>query len=153
LASARGQRDVAADAQPAGLAGAAVGGLHDPGAAAGHHGEAGAGEFTAHLAREVVITVPRLEAGGAEHRDAGLLELEALEAAQELEEDPHGALEVGLARSAPGEECLLGAFDMGEEGAALRRQALGHVHVPSISRCPGSYNAAPNSTTTRGITE
>ena len=48
------------------------------------------------------------------HRHAGLLELEALEGAQELEEDAHGAFEVGLARAASGEEGLLGAFDVGE---------------------------------------
>ena len=90
------QADVAAQAQAAGLACAAIGGFHDARAAARHDGEARSRERAADFARQLVIAVRLGEARGAEDRDAGPVELEALEAVQELEEEAHRALEIGL---------------------------------------------------------
>ena len=84
-----------------------------PRAAAGHDGEARPASAGRSRAPARSSGGPR-EARRAEDRHAGPLEVEALEAAQELEEDAHGAFEVGLPRAPPREERLLGAFDVGE---------------------------------------
>ena len=60
-----------------------------------------------------------VEPGRAEHGDAGGVEIEALEAAQELEEEADGALEVGLAAAPTLEEHLLGAFELAQQGGGL----------------------------------
>ena len=70
------------------------------------------------------------EARGAEHGDAGPVEIEALEATQELEEEAHRALEIRLAIAASGEERLLGALDLAEQGEGPRGRRFRHIrHV------------------------
>ncbi len=79
-----GELDVAADGGAVGVFGAAVGGFHDAGPAAGHDGEAGVGEFAADFAGEFVVLVIFLEASGAEDGDARADEVEGAEAGEEL---------------------------------------------------------------------
>src|SRR5260221_12202706 len=94
------QLDVASDRAAAGLAGAAVGRLHDPGPAAGHHGETGPGQAGTDLAGQGVVRMILPEAGRAEDGDARADEVQGPEAAQEFPEDPQGAgqLEAALLR-------------------------------------------------------
>src|SRR5205823_4488019 len=66
-----GQLDVAADGQAVGLVGAAVGGLHDAGSAAGDDGEAGLGQASAEVAGSGVHRVGFGRACRAEHGDGG----------------------------------------------------------------------------------
>jgi hypothetical protein len=114
-----GQPNVAAEAQPAGLMRAAVGGLHQARTAARHDGVSGPCERSAHVAGEGVVRVVFVEPGRAEYGDAGGVEIETLEAAQELEEYPHDAFEIGLAAAPAAEEGLLGPFDLSEEGSVF----------------------------------
>ena len=133
------QRDVASDAEATGFRRAAIGGLHDPGAAARHDGETRARQRGADLARELVVAVRFREARRAEHRHAGLLEHEAFERTQELEEDAHGALEVRLARAAPRQEYLLGILDVFEQRCVRGggRTGVGHGESTGSLRCAG----------------
>jgi len=82
-----GQFDVAPEAEPIGIAGAAVGCFHDAGPPPGHDGEAGFGQGFAHVSGELVIFVVFIEAGGAEDGDARAGEVELSESADELAED------------------------------------------------------------------
>jgi hypothetical protein len=84
------------------------------------HREAGPCQRRPDFARALVVAVRFAEARRAEHRHAGTVEGEALEAAQELEEESHGALEVGLARATAGEKGLLGLLEVREQRSALR---------------------------------
>ena len=81
------QLDVAADGVAAGFFGAAVGGLHDAGPAAGHHREAGARQPLADFAGQDVILMLGRESRRAEHRHARADEMELAEAAHDLEEN------------------------------------------------------------------
>jgi len=85
------QLDVAADRAPAHLLGPAIGRFHDAGPAAGHDRESPPRQPGAHLAAQFVVGMLGLEAGGAEHGDAGPDPVQRAEAPQELEEDPDGA--------------------------------------------------------------
>ena len=96
--------DVAADGEAARVLRAAVGGLHDAGAAAGHDGEAGVGQAGADIAGELVVAMVLLEARGAEDGDARADEVELAEAAHHLEEDLDGEPELEAARLRAGEE-------------------------------------------------
>ena len=78
------QLDIAADRSPAGLARAAIGGLHHAGAAAGHHGEAQLRERVADLARQRIVAVVFVEARRAKHRHAGSDEMQGPESADEI---------------------------------------------------------------------
>jgi hypothetical protein len=120
-----GEVDVAAYAQAAGLLGAPIRRLHDARAAAGHDRIAGVGERRAQVTGHAVVLMALVEAGGAEHGDAGLLEVEAFEAPQELEEDLYGAFEIGLATTSPRQEQFFGTFDLVEQGRATL-SFLGH---------------------------
>ena len=128
-----GQPDVAAEAHAPRLAGAAVRGLHDSRTAAGHDGVARRRQGCAELSREPVVGMAFGEARGAEHGDAGPVEIEALEATQELEKVAHRALEIRLAIAAPGKERLLGALDLAEQGegpTGRRFRRIRHVRIP-----------------------
>ncbi len=126
-----GEDDVAADRRRADVAGAAVGGLHDPRAAAGHHREAGAAEPPADLAGEGVVAVVLLEAGGAEDGDAGAHEVEAAEAADEVGADAQQPAQLGEAAVGAGEEMavlgMLGPLPPPRRLAALGRRLLLHL--------------------------
>ena len=91
--------DVEPDRGDAGHARAAVGGLHDPRAAAGDDREARLAEHPGGLARALVLGVAGARAGGAEDRD-GLADVrERGEPGAQLlvdPPDPVGVVEVGL---------------------------------------------------------
>ena len=74
-----------------------------------------------------------VEARGAEDGDARLLEFEAFEAVQELEEEAHGALEVGGAVAPAGQEEFLGALDLLQQRRfVLSFGPVRHAHSPGL---------------------
>src|SRR4029079_18912020 len=88
--------DVEPDGAGAGVARAAVRGLHDPGAAAGDHREPTLAEATPDVARERVAGVIRTDPRGAEDRDAAGDVGKRLEALGELVVEAREALVLGL---------------------------------------------------------
>ena len=74
---------------------AAVGRLHRSRSTAGDHGEPGAAEAPADLARQLVLRAPRRGAGRAEDRDAALDAVQRLEAHLDLRPHARDALVVG----------------------------------------------------------
>ncbi len=91
-----GEFDVAADRQPAGLVGPAVGGLHQAGAAAGDDGEAGLGQGPAHLPGRLVHRVVLAEPGRAEDRDRGADLGQGVDPVDELPLNPEDPPGVGV---------------------------------------------------------
>ncbi len=107
--------DVEADREPAGVACAAVRGLHHAGAAAGDDREAGLSEQPADLARLGVDRVVLPDARGAEDRDRRPVDsLDGLE---------------------PFEELLADAFGVADEVAvtALEQASVFHQRSPAVS--------------------
>jgi hypothetical protein len=78
------QFDVAPDRQAARIVRAAIGGFHQARTAAGHHGKPHSAEPATHLARQFVVLVAFLEAGGAEHGDARSDEMQVTKSIQEV---------------------------------------------------------------------
>jgi hypothetical protein len=103
------QLDIAIDRASSYLLGAAVGGLHDPGAAARHHREAGARQLPPHLTAERIVRVVFLEARRAEDRHARTDEVKGAEAAHKFDHDAQGSDEL----RAPGLGALQEASDLG----------------------------------------
>src|SRR4051812_40605343 len=91
----KGQLDVQPDRARAGLASAAVGGLHGARPAAGDDREAGLAEPAADLARQLVVLRARRRARRAEHRDAAVDAVQRLEPHLDLRGHPRDALLVG----------------------------------------------------------
>ena len=127
------QLDVAADRAAAGVPRAAVGRLHDPRAAAGHHREAVLGQPPADLAGQPVVAVVLAEARRAEDGDAGADEMKLAKAVEELPRDAQNADQFRTAAAGAGEQpplvgvagylapamvaagagrCLAGGFDL-----------------------------------------
>src|SRR5690606_12446765 len=130
------------DALTAGLEGAAVRGLHDPGAAAGEDGVAGLGELVGEPPRRLVVGRALVHARRTEHGD-GLVDAgELLEALHELAHDaeqPPGVLgqrvdHVLLLDVLHGPEVIRGA-----RGAPVR---------PAPRRRPRSRHARSSTTVT-----
>src|SRR4051794_37620567 len=90
-----GQLDVQADRARAGLARAAVGGLHGAGPAPGDDGEAGLAEPPADPAGELVLPRARRRARRAEDRDAAMDPVQRAEAHLDLGRHARDALFVG----------------------------------------------------------
>ena len=130
--------------RPARLAGAAVGGLHDARAAAGHHREPGGGELAADLARERVVAVVVGEARRAEDGDARADEVQGAEAAQELGEDAEQARQLLPSQPGADEEVALlgGARGLAPFVTLLRRLLGGGAafgrHLDRIARLGGA---------------
>ncbi len=78
------QLDVAADRSAAGVARAAIGGLHQARAAAGHHGEAERAHAAADFARDLVERMRLAESRRSEDRDARPDEVQRAESADEV---------------------------------------------------------------------
>ena len=102
-----GQHDVAADRAAAGLPCAAVGGLHDPRASAGHDGEPEPREPRAGFPGERIVRMVGAEARRSEDRHARAHEVERAEPADELEGDADDRGEFALPRARPFEEPAL----------------------------------------------
>ncbi len=131
------------DRKRADVARAAVGRLHDAGAAAGDHRVAGAPQARADLARERVVGVLRGRARGAEHRDRAADLRERVEAARELRGDVADALGVGGAHpggsspnhssSSSSSVCawvFVCSLDSTAQGYALPAGESGHARRP-----------------------
>src|SRR5918994_5316777 len=110
------QLDVEAYRQRLGLTRAAVGGLHDPGAAAGDDREATLADEAGGLAGELVVRIVGGRARRAEEARCGRDARERVEAHAQLLDDAVDAVLVGQGRA---DRRLLGGDDLFVEGARL----------------------------------
>src|SRR4051794_16033113 len=144
------QQDVEPDRKHPGVARASVGGLHDPRAAAGDHGEPGLTERAGDLPGAGVLGVVGPGAGRAEDADRGSDAGERLEAAAQLALDQAQALGVRARRH---HVALLGTDDLlAKAGRRGWCQVLVRAHDylrestwkhPSDLSCPSTSPPAP----------
>lgn len=109
------QFDIAGDGAAADIFGAAITGLHDAGASAGHDGESHFCGGRSHLTGQLVMRIIFLGAGGPKNGDAWADEMQSTEAAEHVPSDAHQGDGFFGARLGAGEEEPV--FDWGEKQA------------------------------------
>ena len=140
--------DVAADRQPAGFARAAVGRLHQPGSAAGDHGEAGAARRAPSSRASCVVGVIGGRARRAEHGHRRADVGERVKSAGKLARDVADALGIGGAHAGrlvaePQQQLLVERRRVLGRASLARSPSRGSVVVVGAARSGAAPGAAP----------